>query len=121
MGPPPILMPDHTPQDFFDADRDRPAWVGDVPNFADFVVGIDHDVGAFEIKAQGTRRICLPSNLAHLLPTTALIIDDLYAHAGEAVADQCEVSLQFFRRSYAAGRATALRQVFTGMPRKAKW
>ncbi len=90
-----------TPQNFFDTDRDIPAWVGDVPNFADFSTGVDHDVGAFEIKAQGTRRICLPSNLAHLLATTALIVDDLYAHAGEAVADQCEVSLQFFRRSYA--------------------
>lgn len=91
------------PQSFFDSDRDIPAWVGDVPNFADFTAGVDHDVGAFEIKAQGTRRVCLPSNLAHLLATTALIIDDLYAHAGAAVADQCEVSLQFFRRSYAKG------------------
>lgn len=94
---------DHTPESFFDSDRDMPAWIGDVPNFADFAEGPDHDVGAFEIKAQGTRRICLPSNLAHLLPTTALIVDDLFAHAGAAVADQCELSLQFFRRSYAKG------------------
>ena len=93
----------HTPESFFDSDRDLPAWIGDVPNFADFSAGPDYDVGAFEIKAQGTSRICLPGNLAHLLPTTALIIDDLYAHAGAAVADQCEVSLQFFRRAYAKG------------------
>ncbi len=92
-----------TPQSFFDSDRGEPAWISDVPNFADFAAGVDHDVGAFEIKAQRTRRICLPSNLAHLLPTTALIIDDLYDHAGEAVADQCEISLQFFRRGYAKG------------------
>jgi hypothetical protein len=94
---------DHAPQSFFDTDRDCPAWIGDVPSFADFASGIDHDVGAFEIKAQGARRVCLPSNLAHLLSTTALIIDDLYAHAGAAVADHCEVSLQFFRRSYVPG------------------
>jgi hypothetical protein len=93
----------HTPESFFDSDRDFPAWIGDVPNFADFSAGPDHDVGAFEIKAQGTRQICLPSNLAHLLPTTALIIDDLYEHAGAAVAGECEVSLQFFRRAYAQG------------------
>lgn len=92
-----------TPQAFYDSDRDDPAWIGNVPNFADFAAGEDFDVGAFEIKAQGARRICLPSNLAHLLPTTALIIDDLYAHAGTAVADQSEVSLQFFRRSYSSG------------------
>ena len=94
---------DHTPRSFLDLDRDEPAWIGNVPNFADFASGEDYDVGAFEIKPQGTSRICLPSNLAHLLPTTALIIDDLYAHAGGAVADQCEISLQFFRRSYAQG------------------
>jgi len=92
-----------TPQAFFDSDRDSPAWIGDVPNFAEFATGPDHDVGAFEIKPQGKSRICLPSSLAHLLPTTALIIDDLYAHAAAEVADQCEVSLQFFRRHYAPG------------------
>ena len=92
-----------TPQSFLDLDRDQPAWIGDVPNFTDFASGADHDVGAFEIKPQGTSRIGLPSTLAHLLPTTALIIDDLYAHAGAAVADQCEISLQFFRRAYAQG------------------
>ncbi|MGO9133687.1 MAG: hypothetical protein ACLP8A_06510 [Methylovirgula sp.] len=92
-----------TPQGFFDSDHDHPEWVGNVPNFVDFAAGEDFDVGAFEIKAQGTRHVCLPSNLAHLLPTTKLIIDDLYAHAGAEVADQCEVSLQFFRRSYPKG------------------
>jgi hypothetical protein len=92
-----------SPQSFFDSDRDVPAWVGDVPNFADFATGGDYDVGAFEIKAQGSRNVCVPSNLAHLLPVTALIMDDLYAHAGESVADQCEVSLQFFRKGYAPG------------------
>jgi hypothetical protein len=53
------LFADATPQSFFDTDRDIPAWVGNVPNFADFVTGIDHDVGAFEIKAQGARSVCL--------------------------------------------------------------
>lgn len=96
-------LPGATPQSFFDSDRDEPAWIGDVPNFADFAQGSDYDVGAFEIKAQASRRVGLPANLAHLLPTTKLIIDDLYAHAGEAVADNCEVSLQFFRRSYQSG------------------
>jgi hypothetical protein len=92
-----------TVERFFDSDRDCPAWIGDVPNFADFADGDDHDVGAFEIKAQAERRVSLPTNLAHLLPTTALIMDDLYAHAGSAVADLCEVSLQFFRRGYSQG------------------
>jgi hypothetical protein len=85
---------------YLDSDRDVPELVGDVPNLREFATGIDHNVGAFEIKAQDTRDVWVPDNLAFLLPTTALIMDDLYATAGAAVADQCQVSLQFFRRDY---------------------
>jgi hypothetical protein len=85
---------------FLDSSRDFPELVGDVPNLTEFAAGIDHNVGAFEIKAQDSRDVCVPDNLAFLLPTTALIMDDLYATAGPAVADQCQVSLQFFRRDY---------------------
>jgi hypothetical protein len=85
---------------FLDMDRDFPELVGDVPNLKEFAAGIDHNVGAFEIKAQDSRAVCLPENLEFLLPTTALIMDDLYATAGPGVADQCQVSLQFFRRDY---------------------
>ena len=85
---------------FLGADRDFPELVGDVPNLKEFATGIDHNVGAFEIKAQDSRVVCVPENLAFLLPTTALIMDDLYATAGLDVADQCQVSLQFFRRDY---------------------
>jgi hypothetical protein len=93
----------HTPQDFLDQDRDLPELVGFVPNLKDFACGDDYNIGAFEIKAQGTNTICVPSNLPHLLPTTALILDDFYHHAGAKVADQCQVSLQFFRTNYEAG------------------
>jgi hypothetical protein len=85
---------------FLDSGRDVPELVGDVPNLTEFATGIDHDVGAFEIKAQHSRNVCVPNNLAFLLPTTVLIMDDLYATAGPTVADQCQVSLQFFRRDY---------------------
>jgi hypothetical protein len=85
---------------FLDSDRDFPELVGDVPNLTEFATGIDYNVGAFEIKAQDSRDVCVPDNLAFLLPATALIMDDLYATAGPAVADQCQVSLQFFRRDY---------------------
>jgi hypothetical protein len=85
---------------YLDSDRDLPELVGDVPNLTEFAAGIDHNIGAFEIKAQGGRDVHVPDNLAFLLPTTALIMDDLYATAGPAVADQCQVSLQFFRRDY---------------------
>jgi hypothetical protein len=85
---------------FLDTDRDFPHLVGDVPNLKEFATGIDHDVGAFEIKAQHSRTVWLPDNLAFLMPATALIIDDLYGLAGQNVADQCQVSLQFFRRDY---------------------
>ncbi len=92
-----------TPQGFFDQDRDLPELVGFVPNFKDFACGDDHNVGAFEIKAQGTSTVCVPSNLPHLLPVTALIVDDFYHHAGTKVADQCRISLQFFRADYEPG------------------
>ncbi len=85
---------------FLDSDRDFPELIGDVPNLHEFATGIDHHVGAFEIKAQDSRVVVMPDNLEFLLPATALIIDDLYATAGPEVADQCEVSLQFFRRDY---------------------
>jgi hypothetical protein len=85
---------------FLDSERDVPELVGDVPNLREFAAGADHNVGAFEIKAQNSRDVLVPDNLAFLLPTTALIMDDLYATAGAAVADQCQVSLQFFRRDY---------------------
>jgi hypothetical protein len=85
---------------FLDSDRDVPELVGGVPNLLAFAAGVDHNVGAFEIKAQDSRDVLVPDNLAFLLPTTALIMDDLYATAGPAVADQCQVSLQFFRRDY---------------------
>jgi hypothetical protein len=85
---------------FLDADRDFPELVGDVPNLKEFATGIDHNVGAFEIKAQDSRMVCVPDNLEFLLPATALIMDDLCATAGTAAADQCQVSLQFFRRDY---------------------
>lgn len=92
-----------TPQAFLDQDRDLPELVGVVPNLRDFAVGHDFNVGAFEIKAQGTNTICVPANLPHLLPATALIIDDFYHHAGTKVADQCQISLQFFRTNYETG------------------
>ena len=88
---------------FLDTDRDVPEIVGTVPNLREFAAGIDYNVGAFEIKAQDSRTVCLPSNLAFLLPATALIIDDLYATAGPKAADQCQISLQFFRRDYQRG------------------
>ncbi len=93
----------NTPREFFDQDRDGPELVGMVPNLRDFACGDDYNVGAFEIKAQGTDTICVPTNLPHLLPTTALIIDDFYHHAGAKIADQCQISLQFFRTNYEAG------------------
>jgi hypothetical protein len=85
---------------FLDSDRDVPELVGDVPNLKEFATGIDHNVGAFEIKAQDSRTVWVPENLEFLLPATELILDDLYATAGPAVANQCQVSLQFFRRDY---------------------
>lgn len=92
-----------SPRAFLDGDRDCPEIIGYVPNLSDFTVGDDSNVGAFEIKGQRTDIVCVPSNLAHLLPTTALIIDDLYAHAGPEVAANCQVSLQFFRKGYHQG------------------
>lgn len=91
-------------QSFLDTDRDGPEIIGTVPNLVDFSTGEDCNVGAFEIKAQQSRLVCVPKNLAHLLPTTALIIDDFYRHAGPAVADLCQISLQFFRSSYDQGQ-----------------
>lgn len=85
---------------FLDSDRGVPELIGEVPNLKEFAAGIDHNIGAFEIKAQDSRDVRVPDNLAFLLPATALIMDDLYATAGAAVADQCQVSLQFFRRDY---------------------
>jgi hypothetical protein len=85
---------------FLDINRDFPELVGDVPNLTEFATGIDHNVGAFEIKAQDSHAVWVPDNLEFLLPATALIMDDLYATAGPAAADQCQVSLQFFRRDY---------------------
>jgi hypothetical protein len=100
--PEPVAGPT-SPCDFLDSDRDCPEIIGHVPNLSDFAVGDDSNVGAFEIKGEGTDVVCLPDNLAHLLPTTALIIDDLYAHAGAEVAANCQVSLQFFRKGYCQG------------------
>jgi hypothetical protein len=88
---------------YLEADRDFPEIIGTVPDLAAFSQGEDCNVGAFEIKAQGSRLVCVPRNLGFVLPTTALIIDDLYRHAGAAVADQCQVSLQFFRAGYQRG------------------
>jgi hypothetical protein len=105
---------------FLDSNRDSPELVGIVPNLREFATGVDHNVGAFEIKAQGSCVAGIPRNLEFLLPTTALIIDDLYATAGSEVADGCQVSLQFFRRNYQASeRLLSIR--FTGTPRKARW
>jgi len=92
-----------TPQAFFDQDRDIPALVGRIPNLRDFASGDDINVGAFEIKGQGTNIVCLPENLACLLPAAQIAIDDFYHHAGKTVADQCRVSLQFFRSDYEVG------------------
>lgn len=86
--------------EFLDSDRNFPEIVGLVPNLSEFATGGDYNVGAFEIKGQDSGTICVPGNLAHLLPTTQLIIDDFYRHAGPSVADQCQISLQFFRTSY---------------------
>ncbi len=82
---------------YLDSDRDFPEIVGQVPDLAAFATGDDCNVGAFEIKAQESRSVCVPCNLGFLLPATASIIDDLYRHAGAPVADRCQVSLQFFR------------------------
>jgi hypothetical protein len=100
-----------TPQDFLDIDRDFPEIVGMVPNLKEFAVGEDYNVGAFEIKAQGTDIVCVPENLDFLLPTTALIIDDFYAHAGASVAAQMQVSLQFFRHDYEMGEHLLFDQI----------
>ncbi len=89
---------------YLDSDRDFPEIVGHVPNLTAFATGEDCNVGAFEIKAQESRSVCVPRNLAFLLPTTAAIIDDLSLHAGAAVADRCQVSLQFFRSGYEKGQ-----------------
>ncbi len=94
----------NTAREFLDSDRDLPEIVGFIPNLSDFVAGEDYNVGAFEIKGQDTDAICVPGNLAFLLPTTKLIADDFYRHAGAAVADQCQVSLQFFRTTYGRGQ-----------------
>lgn len=88
---------------YLDSDRDFPQIVGHVPDLEAFSTGEDCNIGAFEIKAQQSRPVCVPSNLGFLLPTTAVIIDDLYRHAGTAVADRCQVSLQFFRSGYQRG------------------
>jgi hypothetical protein len=89
---------------YLDADRDFPEIIGTVPNLTAFSTGEDCNVGAFEIKAQDSRLVCVPKNLGFLLPTTAVIIDDLYRHAGAGVADRCQVSLQFFRAGYQRGQ-----------------
>lgn len=77
--------------EFLNTDRDFPEIVRTVPNLRGFATGVDYNVGAFEIKAQNSRIVRIPSNLDFLLPTTALIIDDLYATAGPKVADQCQI------------------------------
>jgi hypothetical protein len=100
-----------TPEEFLDSNRDFPEVVGRIPNLHDFSCGEDYNVGAFEIKAQGTDVVCVPSNLALLLPTTALIVDDFYQHAGPAVADQCQISLQFFRMNYEQGEHLLFDQI----------
>jgi len=92
-----------TPQAFLDLDRDAPELVGAIPNLREFTSGEDVNVGAFEIKGQGTSIVCLPDNLACLLPAAQIAIDDFYHHAGKIVADQCRVSLQFFRFDYEVG------------------
>ncbi|WP_051335410.1 hypothetical protein [Methylocapsa acidiphila] len=96
--------PSLSARDFLDRDRDFPEIVGFVPNLSDFTIGDDCDIGAFEIKAQESDVVCVPSNIAWLLPTTKLILDDLYSHAGTSAAWQCQVSLQFFRMSYEHGQ-----------------
>jgi len=92
-----------TPQEFLDSDRDFPEIIGTVPNISEFATGGDYNVGAFEIKGQESDIVCVPSDLTHLLPTTSLIIDDFYQHAGPKVATQCQISLQFFRLNYQKG------------------
>jgi len=92
-----------SPEAFFDQNRDAPELVGAIPNLREFASGGDINVGAFEIKAQGTSIVCLPDNLACLLPAAQIAIDDFYHHAGKTVADQCRVSLQFFRFDYEVG------------------
>lgn len=98
--------------EFLDTDRDFPEIVGTVPNLRGFASGVDYNVGAFEIKAQNSCIVRIPSNLDFLLPTTALIIDDLYATAGPKAADQCQVSLQFFRRDYHRGEHLLFDQIY---------
>lgn len=89
--------------EFLDQDRDFPEIIGNVPNLIEFAMGVDCHIGAFEIKAQESRNVYLPRNIDFLFQATALIIDDLYHTAGSKAADQCQVSLQFFRRDYAQG------------------
>lgn len=84
-------------KEFLDYNRDTPELIGFVPNLPDFTTGCDYNVGAFEIKAENTDLVSLPGNLAFLLPMTSLILNDFYRHAGKLAADQCQVSLQFFR------------------------
>jgi hypothetical protein len=96
---------------YLDSDRDIPEIVGTIPNLREFAVGGDYNVGAFEIKAQDSRVVTLPANLEFLLPTTRLIMDDLYATAGSRVADQAQVSLQFFRRDYARAERLLFDQI----------
>jgi hypothetical protein len=87
-----------------------------VPNLREFVTGDDCNVGAFEIKGQGNDLVCVPGNLAMLLPATALIIDDFYRHAGAQIADQCQISLQFFRRNYELGGHLLFDQIHNHAP-----
>ncbi|HTV33384.1 MAG TPA: hypothetical protein VME69_09850 [Methylocella sp.] len=82
-----------------------------MPNLAEFAKGDDCDIGAFEIKGQESRDVSLPSNIDFLLPVTALVIDDLYKTAGSRAADQCQISLQFFRRDYAQGEPLLFDQI----------
>lgn len=89
---------------FLDLDRDAPEIVGFVPNLSEFATGGDYNVGAFEIKGQDCDDVCVPANLAMLLPTTQLIVEDLYSHAGPEAAAQCQISLQFFRANYESGQ-----------------
>jgi hypothetical protein len=86
-----------TAKQFLDCNRDQPEIIGFVPNLHAFAVGPDYNAGAFEIKGQNSDIVCLPSSLGHLLPATAIIIDDFYRHAGKRAAGQCHISLQFFR------------------------
>src|SRR5262249_48706432 len=71
---PPSRRHDHVIA-YLDSDRDIPEIAGTIPNLHAFAVGEDHNLGAFQIKAQDSRIVTLRANLAFLMPTTALIVD----------------------------------------------